>query len=67
MDNVPKWLDHFKNLAANTARFSKCVWPFWDIMHWKVKSFEGLDHGKVYEEFVDYQTLRDNDFPVEAS
>ena len=19
------------------ARFLKCVWPFWDIMHWKVK------------------------------
>ena len=24
---------HFKNLAGNTARFPKCVWPFWDIMH----------------------------------
>ena len=23
----------FKKLAANAARFSKCVLPFWDIMH----------------------------------
>ena len=23
---------HFKNLAANAARFLKFVWPFWDIM-----------------------------------
>ena len=22
---------HFKNLAANAARFLKCVWPFYDI------------------------------------
>ena len=22
---------------ANAATFLKCVWPFWDIMHWKVK------------------------------
>ena len=24
---------HFKNLAANAARFLKCVLPFWNIMH----------------------------------
>ena len=24
---------YFKNLAAFAARFLKCVWPFWDIMH----------------------------------
>ena len=24
---------HLKNLAANTARFLKCVSKFWDIMH----------------------------------
>ena len=29
---------HFKNLAANGARFLKCVWPFWDITHERVKS-----------------------------
>ena len=23
---------HFKNPAANAARFLQCVWPFWDIM-----------------------------------
>ena len=22
---------HFKNLAANAARFLKCDWPFYDI------------------------------------
>ena len=24
---------HFKNLAVFAAKFLKCVWPFWDIMH----------------------------------
>ena len=24
---------HVENVAANAARFSKCVWSFWDIMH----------------------------------
>ena len=28
---------HFKSLAANAARMLKCVWPFWDIVHWSVK------------------------------
>ena len=28
---------HFKNLAALSARFLKGVWPFWDIMHYRVK------------------------------
>ena len=27
---------HFKNLAANAAKFLKCVWLFWDIMNWSV-------------------------------
>ena len=31
-----------------------------------LKSFKGLDNNKVYEEFIDNQKLRDNDFPVEA-
>ena len=30
----------YKNLAANTARFLKCVWPFWDIMHSKVETLD---------------------------
>ena len=34
---------HFKSLAANAARFLKCVWPFWDIMHQKVKVFQFFD------------------------
>ena len=28
---------HFKNFAANAAKVLKCVWPFWDIMHYGVK------------------------------
>ena len=31
MHNAPKWSDTFKNLAANAARFLKCVLPFKDI------------------------------------
>ena len=30
---------HFKNLTANTARFFRCSWPFWSIMHVSVHSF----------------------------
>ena len=26
---------HFKNLAANAARFLKYVWPFWDVMQFE--------------------------------
>ena len=39
---------HFKNLA-NVARFLKCVWPFWDIMHWSGKSDEIFG---VYERYT---------------
>ena len=28
---------HFKNLAVFAARFLKCAWPFWDIMHQRAK------------------------------
>ena len=28
---------HFKNQAAFAAKYVKCVWPFWDVMHWRVK------------------------------
>ena len=28
----------FKNLAANSSRFLKCVWPFWGFMHKRVKN-----------------------------
>ena len=28
---------HFKNPAVFAARFLKCVWPFWDITHYRVK------------------------------
>ena len=33
MHDVTNDQTHFKNLAANTVEFLKCVWPFWDIMH----------------------------------
>ena len=33
--NVSK-LPHFKNLVANIARFLKCIWPFLDVVHWRV-------------------------------
>ena len=29
---------HFKNLEAIAVRYSKCVWPFWDIMRESVQS-----------------------------
>ena len=28
---------HFKSLAANAARFLKCVWLFWNIIYYRVK------------------------------
>ena len=31
---------YYKNLAAFGARLFKCVWPFWGIMNWRVKSEE---------------------------
>ena len=33
---------HFKNLGANAAKFLKCVWVFWDIMHSRVKQSYSL-------------------------
>ena len=37
---------HFKNLAAFAARFLKCVWPFWNTIHQRVKSVESSKLGK---------------------
>ena len=34
---------HFKNLAANAVRFLKYVWPFWKIMHERVKKKKNLE------------------------
>ena len=31
-----------------------------------VKTFENIDHGKVHDEFTDYQILQENDFPSGA-
>ena len=39
---------HFKNLVANAARFLKCVWPFWDIMHERVKYAKNSNQNKAY-------------------
>ena len=33
---------HLKNLATFAARFLKCVWPFWDITHWRVNDHNVL-------------------------
>ena len=33
---------HLKNLAANAVRFLKGVWPFWVIMHERVKIYENI-------------------------
>ena len=30
---------HFKNLAGNITRFSKCVWPFRDVINERVTRF----------------------------
>ena len=34
----PNSQTHFKNPVAKTAKFLKCVWPFSDIIHERVKS-----------------------------
>ena len=39
---------HFKNLAANAARFLKCVWPCWDIMYQRVKVYTWI-HASVFK------------------
>lgn len=43
----------------------RCEFSWGDIQFFldrysTLKSFEGLGHERVYEEFIDYQTLRDN-------
>ena len=40
MHNVVKWPNIFqKSCGVNTARFLKYVWPFYNILHKRVKSF----------------------------
>ena len=40
MHNVGKWPNiHLKSCCVNTTRFSKYVWPFYNIMHERVKSY----------------------------
>ena len=41
---------NFKNLAATAAGFLKCVWPFWDIMHWRVKGLN-LNKATTYRHY----------------
>ena len=39
MHNVVKWPNMLlKSSGVNTARFIKCVWPFYNIMHERVKA-----------------------------
>ena len=40
-----------KNLAANAASFLKCVWPFWNIMHERVKKIR-LFEWITWKEFI---------------
>ena len=30
----------FENLAANASRFLRCVSPFWDVIHERVKRMQ---------------------------
>ena len=50
--NVPKIIRHFKNLATNVARFVKCVWPFGDISHWRVKSYNFIIFKSEIDDFM---------------
>ena len=36
---------HTLKCTVNAARFLKCVWPFWEILHLRVKHF-GIFRGK---------------------
>ena len=46
---------HFKNLAVFAGRFLKCVWPFWGIIHWKVKNmFKAIKSYKTPKLFLTY-------------
>ena len=46
---------HFKNLAANAARFLKCVRPFWDSMHERVK--KNLECCKYFDIMLDFKFI----------
>ena len=64
---------HFKNLAAFAARFLKCIWPFWDIIHYRVKqtktkekidfqrssSIRSLFRKVIYIALCDFRPFRD--------
>ena len=42
MHNVVKWPNIIlKSCGVNTARFLKYVWPFYNIMHERVKKYKG--------------------------
>ena len=38
---------HLKNLAAFTARFFKCVWPLWEIIHKRIKNWGAIVDSKL--------------------
>ena len=39
---------HFENVAAFAARFLKCIWPFWDVVQKKIKSYFDLYRSIFY-------------------
>ena len=48
---------HFKNLAAFAARFLKCVWPFWDVMYWRVKFLKNYSEGVHFYHVAELASL----------
>ena len=48
MHNAPKRSDTLKNFSANAARFLKCVWPFWDIIHKDLISINKIQQLFIY-------------------
>ena len=49
----PKMIKHFKNLAANGARFLKCVWPFWGSALKGLITFESCLLSKLQQKIWD--------------
>ena len=37
-----------KNIVAFAARFLKCAWPFWDIMHQSVQTLKICERERLF-------------------
>ena len=49
MHNAEKWSNILeKSYVVHIARFLKCVWPFFDIMHKKVKDRDDIIASVIY-------------------